>query len=876
MNEKEPYHKLTGKEFKHIFDILPHPAYIWRKVGDDLILIHFNKEAENITEGKIKHLIGIKASEQYKDRPKIIEDLKHCLNEKTKISRETVYKLVTTGKEKILIRNYEFIEPDLVFIHIEDITKQKLAEESLKKEKEEKSMILQAVSDHIIYYDKDQTIIWANRAASDSLNLPNEKIIGRKCYELWQKRKEPCSRCPILRAKEKGMTQTEEMKTPDGRIWMVLGFPVRDDKGEILGMVEITRNITKQKKAEQKLRESEEKFRKIAEQSFMGIGIIQDNQVKYVNEVVAEILEYSVEEMMSWTKDFNITNIIHPEDLTRLREQRELRRAGEFNLKPYVSYRVISKSGKVKWIDQYSKNILYQGREAELITINDITDKKIAEQMLKESEEKFRTIAEQSYMGITIIQDDVIKYANQAMLDIFGYSLDEVSSWQPLEYLKLFPSEDKEYMLRQERRKQDYYDYNAHIYQIHYIKKNGEIGWLDLYSKAIEYKGNPAALVSIINITDKRIFEQRLKESEEKYRDIAELLPDTIFEADLDMNLKYINSAGYSMFGYSAQELDNGLNIAQLLTPDSLKKAEERLSHISEGKSSSPIEYVMVKKDGVKFYSRVNSSPIIKENKITGFRGTVTDINDIKLTEQKLKESEEKYRRAYNRINLYKDLFTHDVNNIFQNILSSNELAMLYSNIPDKLQDFVEVANLIKEQVSRGAKLVSNVQKLSDLEEFEKPLYSIEVYSVLNNVIESIKKNFLYKKIDINFHSLEKKFLIMANELIFDVFENILINAVKHNINQTIEIQIKISENLIENDNFIKIEFVDNGIGIPDSMKDVIFQRDYRKEKASGIGLGLLLVKRILESYKGNVNVSDKIPGDYSKGSKFTILIPES
>ncbi len=104
MNEKEQYQKLSGKVFKSIFEILPHPAYIWRKVGDNLILIDFNKEAENITEGKIKSLKGVKASEQYKDRPKIIEDLNHCLNEKTKISRETVYKLVTTGKEKILIR----------------------------------------------------------------------------------------------------------------------------------------------------------------------------------------------------------------------------------------------------------------------------------------------------------------------------------------------------------------------------------------------------------------------------------------------------------------------------------------------------------------------------------------------------------------------------------------------------------------------------------------------------------------------------------------------------------------------------------------------------------------------------------------------------
>ena len=1174
MSGRDQKLRLSGEDYKAIFNALPHPSYIWQKVGDDLILIEYNEAAEDITEGKVKILIGIKASEHYKERPKILEDLKHCLNKKTKISREIVHKLVTTGKERVFIRFYDFIEPDLVLVHTEDITKQKQAEESLKKEEQEKSMILGAVSDHIIYYDTEQNIIWANQAASDSLGLSNEEIIGRKCYELWQNRKEPSEICPVLRALETGKTQIDEVKTPDGRVWFISGFPVRDDNGNTIGMVEITRDITAQKyteenlrrerdilgritdtspvgiavvnkvghiifanpqaekilgltkdeitqrmynapswkitdydgnpfpddelplqkvkntresvfdvrhaiqwpngqkrylsinaspifdenknfdgmvatieditekwmieqklreseekyrtlfenmhaafalhevivdennkpvdykyikanpafekmtgikvneligktvtevlpgtendpadwigkfgnvgltgvpltvedyseqidrwfnvsgyspkkgyfavtfhditerkKAEQELKESEEKFRKIAEQSFMGIGIIQDNRVKYVNEAVAKILEYSLDEMMTWTKDFNITNTIHPEDLPRLRKQRELRRSGEFNLKPYISYRVISKSGKVKWIDQYSKNILYQGREAELITITDITEKKIAE--------------------------------------------------------------------------------------------------------------------------------QKLKESEEKYRDMAELLPDTIFEADLDMNLKYVNPAGYIMFGYSPQEVRYGLNIAQLLTSDSLSKAKKRINEISTGKSTSPNEYEMLKKDGSNIYCRIHSRPIIKNGKITGFRGTATDITDIKLAEQKLKEknielsvlnriitlgnesqslqefleksydqvldivdfdrggiylydpetqhnililhknvhpdfiaavedvdiskglfntifdknkpfyiedfsvfmenskelgvysaaiiplrskdeyvgslnigspvhqilshnelellvaigkqmgiiiqkfeseqllkeSEEKHREAYNRINLYKDLFTHDINNIFQNILSSNELAMLYSNIPEKLQDYVEVANLIKEQVSRGAKLVSNIQKLSELEEFKKPLYSIEVCSVLNNVINSIKKNFLYKKIDISFHSLENQYLIKANELIFDVFENILINAVKHNRNPTIEIQIKISKNLIDNTNYVKIEFIDNGIGIADIMKDVIFQRDVKKEKAGGIGLGLLLIKRILENFNGTVKVEDKVLGDYSKGSNFIVLIPEA
>ena len=91
-----------------------------------------------------------------------------------------------------------------------------------------------------------------------------------------------------------------------------------------------------------------------------------------------------------------------------------------------------------------------------------------------------------------------------------------------------------------------------------------------------------------------------------------------------------------------------------------------------------------------------------------------------------------------------------------------------------------------------------------------------------------------------------------------------------------IEIVINVSrENKNETD-FIKFEFIDNGLGIPDPMKETIFHREIKEgDIPSGIGLGLLLVKRILESYNGEIRVGDRIEGDYSKGSKFIILIQE-
>ncbi len=109
------------------------------------------------------------------------------------------------------------------------------------------------------------------------------------------------------------------------------------------------------------------------------------------------------------------------------------------------------------------------------------------------------------------------------------------------------------------------------------------------------------------------------------------------------------------------------------------------------------------------------------------------------------------------------------------------------------------------------------------------------------------------------------------------MFENILTNAVKYNNSIPIEILIKSSQEIRKGRNFIKLEFLDNGIGIPDDRKGIIFQRGYEKEKQSkGMGFGLSLVKRIILNYEGEIWVENNVKGDYTKGSNFILLIPEA
>ncbi len=240
---------------------------------------------------------------------------------------------------------------------------------------------------------------------------------------------------------------------------------------------------------------------------------------------------------------------------------------------------------------------------------------------------------------------------------------------------------------------------------------------------------------------------------------------------------------------------------------------------------------------------------------------------------KELKKSEKKYREAYNRANFYKDLFTHDMNNILQNVQLSIEF--LSQKELKEIENLDELIGIFEKQVKRGARLILNVRKLSEIEESQFSVKLIEVYDVLEKAIEYINKSFQDRQIYAKIESSSKEYYVKANELLTVIFENILINAVKHNENPSVEILIKISEYQKNGINYLKLEFIDNGRGINDEVKEKIFVTSYIKDRRStGMGLGLSLVKKIIEKYNGHIWVQDKVQGDYKKGSNFVILIP--
>lgn len=244
--------------------------------------------------------------------------------------------------------------------------------------------------------------------------------------------------------------------------------------------------------------------------------------------------------------------------------------------------------------------------------------------------------------------------------------------------------------------------------------------------------------------------------------------------------------------------------------------------------------------------------------------------------EDRITKSEAKYFEAYNQTEFYEDLFAHDISNILQYVKSSLDLIKIYQEDPQGKNKINKVISILNEQTIRGSNLVKNIRALSELTEPEISLKSMNLLKILNLSIDYNKKNYPDRDIYISIIPSEGNFYVKANELFLNVIENLFINSIKYNTNPKIEIEVEISPVKKNGMNYVKIEFKDNGIGVSNQIKKSIFRTILRKKGSTeGMGLSLLLVKKILDSYNAEIWVEDRVIGDPSKGSNFIIKIPE-
>jgi PAS domain S-box-containing protein len=365
-----------------------------------------------------------------------------------------------------------------------------------------------------------------------------------------------------------------------------------------------------------------------------------------------------------------------------------------------------------------------------------------------------------------------------------------------------------------------------------------------------------------------------MKESEQKYRNLFDNLSSAAYLVDTNGFIVEVNKANELLTGYPREDII-GRHFTDLPFQEegSMERLKRMKNRLETGEMIFPEEVKIIKKKGDKIWTKVERSMFTMNNK--PFIQVLASLhhNDYRNAVDELKEYERKYREAYDLSKFYEDLFAHDMNNILQNIQSMVNFRECFKDDKEKMKSIGNIDSIISQHVKHGSNLISKVQKLSSVG--NRSLFPVKVLPVLETSINNIKTGHAGKKIyiSINFNGNEN-ITIRGNELLVDLFDNIIENAVKHNHGEHVEIDIELSKI----HDFVKMEFKDHGDGIPDDKKDKIFKIDkdrmISRIKDGGMGLGLSLVLKIVEKYDGKAWVEDRCRGEHEKGANFIVMIP--
>ncbi|MBN1217126.1 MAG: PAS domain S-box protein [Candidatus Lokiarchaeota archaeon] len=723
--------------------------------------------------------------------------------------------------------------------------------------------------------NQEGRIIDCNKATETILGYKKEELISKLLKDIKIISAEMYSKleCKYAGVFDSTIFEPDEMKIlrKDGKkLWINSRLYILELENEYITLI-IGQDITEKKKAEIKLNNSKEKYHDLFSNSPLGIFILDDKGNLIDSNEKSKIIFSHLSLKEYYGKNFaNILSDFKNSDELKaiFKEWNNLWSIGE-NVVP-IDIKFIEKDGKEKWLQWQSSMLNLKKKTIFKIIIQDITERKLVEIRLKESEDKFKTISDQTMIGICIVQDGVFKYLNSHMETLTGYTINEMTSWNANYLFNLVAPEFLDTVKEQKKKKELGLNDVTPKYEIRGIQKSGKEIWVENYSKHLIYKGKPAILAIFIDITEKKKAEKALEESEITLKTAVESLPFDIFILNKNKECTLQNTASREFWGNVIGK-----------TPEEVASNSEILDIWKENNDRALSGQITKKEIKIKIEEKEKYlyniiSPIKKDDNIRGILGVNIDITDQKNIQNKLKESEKKYREAYRKANLYEDLFAHDVNNILQNIKSSIELSKIYLNEPNKFEKIREFFGIIEEQIIRGSNLVSNVVKLFKMDDtLNIPIEEVDLISSIKKAVDFVRQSHQIRNLSIKTEIYENNTTVKANNFLIDIFENILFNAVMYNDNILIKIRIKVQK--YEKDNsFFKIEFIDNGRGISNRRKKIIFGENIEGKRKGGMGLGLSLVKKILESYNGRIWVEDRIEGDFTQGSDFIILIPES
>ncbi|MHA1290861.1 MAG: GAF domain-containing sensor histidine kinase [Candidatus Thorarchaeota archaeon] len=358
-------------------------------------------------------------------------------------------------------------------------------------------------------------------------------------------------------------------------------------------------------------------------------------------------------------------------------------------------------------------------------------------------------------------------------------------------------------------------------------------------------------------VLERRKTDEQLKESQEQFIAFADNLPGPVFIKDHKSHVLFVNRFMRTM---SSRSDSSGMSNLDLFSE---QRAEELTVEDQKVLARGPIDRIQKTKDTdgkIRIY-RSHKFPIFRENKpplIGGFSLDIT--NQV--------EAENQREEAKARAEFFNDLLGHDINNMHQGIMASLELIMEDDSLSERSRNIAEKALM---QVNRSVSLISNVKKFTMINQGDIQLEKTDPAESLVVAIETVKQSFPNRQINVKTNITKSEYCIMANEFLQDVFYNLLHNAVKATETKDVDIEVEVS--ITETGEYLRLDFVDKGTGIEDSLKETILVGfEERVRRVSGVGL--TLVKQIINQYHGTISVEDRVKGDHTQGARFIILLP--
>jgi|GEM_PF-651310 len=590
------------------------------------------------------------------------------------------------------------------------------SEEALRKGEEKFSSLTNQLPIGVYRTTNKGKFLHANPALASILEYKSaEELMKTSAVSAYNNPRERIKQLKQWKASRRSVCNELEFRTKKGRlIWVRdTGQVILDKKGEIDYIDGTIEDITERRQAEEALRESEFKYSALVEQALDGVLIIQDGIYKFVNRAILEISGYSMKEMIGTP----FLEIVAPEFKDKIAQRYKLRMAGKKVPSVYEA-KIKRKDGTIKDIEISAGLIQYQGKPANMAVIRDITERKKSEERIKEMSqqiEKFSAISadilsiedeEKLFKGITNAVVDISDF-NRALISFFKddppyreiigckgikkVDLERLKKIEmpPEKYLKFF---EKGIKIGSQSCYIPHYmkhilDQKAVIYgKKTYPSKKGY--WHREDNLLVSMNDEEGKLIGIISVDDSKsglvptdetvrpleifanlisghiqhlILARKIKESEEKYRELVSNVKVGIFRTTPEGKLLEVNPAGAEMFGYG-----DSTHLFSVKVDNLYENPEERINHVNELEENGIVksrEIKLKKKDGSTFWATITSTAIRDiTGKIMYHDTVIEDIAERKKLEDDVKrlsitdELTGLYNRRYFNQNLPKEI----------------------------------------------------------------------------------------------------------------------------------------------------------------------------------------------------------------------------